>query len=56
MTNFPIKVRYIDKNEEQVVNSPDEIQKGRTFVVEEIFPKWGRKPIPSELIGVEDYE
>jgi len=46
MTNFPVRIRYIDKDEVQIVNSSEEIQKGRAFIVEVINPQWGRKPRP----------
>jgi hypothetical protein len=52
MTNFPVRVRYIDKDEVQVVKSYDEIQKGRAFVVDEI--KWGRKVKVSNNIPIEE--
>jgi len=56
MTNFPVKVRYIDKDEVQVVNTSEEIQKGRAFVVEEISPKWGRRSTVNQYLEEEDYE
>lgn len=56
MTNFPIRVRYIDKNEVQVANTSEDIQKGRAFVVESINNQWGRKPVPADNIVREDYE
>jgi hypothetical protein len=57
MTNFPVRVRYIDKDEVQVVKSSEEIQKGRVFTVEAINPQWGRKPRPVTFeIGGEIYE
>lgn len=55
MKNFPVRIRYLDKNEVQIVNSPEEIQRGRSFVVEELNVKWGRKPVVSAY-REDDYE
>ena len=56
MINFPARIRYIDKDEVQVVNTSEEIQKRRAFVVEEISPKWGRRSIVNQYLEGEDYE
>lgn len=57
MTNFPVRVRYVDKDEVQIVKTSEEIQKGRAFTVESIKEIWGRKPVPAdnmETFGKED--
>ena len=57
MTNFPARIRYLDKNEVQVANTSEDIQKGRAFTIEPInTPQWGRKPVPADKIEREDYE
>lgn len=57
MTHFPMTVRYIDKNEILVVNKPDDIQKGRPFVVESTSYQWGRKASTNQPSNEEaDYE
>jgi len=56
MLNFPIRVRYIDKNEVQFANTSEDIQKGRVFTFESINKQWGRKSVPADNIVTDDYE
>lgn len=56
MTNYPARIRYVDKDEVQVVKSSEDIQNGRAYVVEEVT--WGRKTSTCGYAteGEDDYE
>jgi hypothetical protein len=53
MTKFPLKVHYLDKDETQIVQKPEDIQKGRAFEVEELNVHWGRKMVVQSVIPIE---